>query len=579
MKRYWHISWLGLFLSMLSGVTVWGGVDWSLKPRPQHIVVKGYFHSILNSGFNQKELHDSTGWWIARNNGLTRDDSYQEWTVFDLKTGEARHRSWASDLEKPFVPILNGYRHVRTATDGTLEIVDTHFADGSSTVRLHSPPGTRISPYMLFNHDGSRAVTLHPFPHSLLRVLGNVNGPAWDALAVAHLQTRVDQILSQRIACDSLLAQIWNLERGKRVREFLLPPLTSVRDLQLSPEGRWLVRPETGLLPEKWFVFYTQNTNIAPSRSEYYLAAEPRGVFAFDLESGRTLKVAVNEESKKEAVFFVNVNESGLSFTPIMMALGSIGIPVYIPRQMQVTDDVVPLHRFPDCQKVHWVGILGSCSVSDIAPIRTVDGYDVGVVLTDRNDAVAIVSLEDDGIQIRSTPVELPAEETVKIEPTNQPGVVLATWKAEYWPRWFTNIAYKFGFNLNDVFPCKPSTCFALVDVHRAKILLEDHTSYEPKTMGPEYKLTHDRSAIILSELKDRDLHITRWDLPISVWSPWWGRGAGLVLALLTYLMIIRTLHSRTISAHALSRIHPRGTNSTFPSISSGSSNSHISAR
>jgi hypothetical protein len=541
MKRYWPISWLGLFLAVLAGLTAWGGVDWLLKAKPQHIVVKDYSHPILESGFNQKELHDSTGWWIARANPMASLQVAGEWTAFDLKTGKANKLTWTSDYEKPFVPIPNGYRHVRTAADGTLEIVDTLFTDGSTSVRLRLPPGTRIAPYMLFNHDGSRAVTLHPFPHSLLRMLGNLNGPAWDALAVMYLQARVDQTLAQRIVCDSLFARAWDIDTGKCMRDCLLPPLTSVRDLQLSPNGRWLMRPETGLLPEKWFTFpVNESAAVAQTPSgECFLAAEPRGVLAFDLECRNRLKIPVNEENKKEGIFFVNVNDSGLSFTPIMMMLNpSIGIPVYIPLQRPLTDDFAPLHRFPDGRKVRWLAISSCHFMDNTSPVRTVDDHGVSIVQTDRNDAVAIVSLDDDGMRIRSTPVELPAEDTVRIEPTNQPGVVLATWKAEYWPRWLVNVFYKFGFNLNDRFPCKPSTCFALVDVHQAKIMLEDHFSYDKNESSPEYKLTHDRSAIILSELKDRDLHIRRWDLPISVWSPWWGRGAGVISAMIILSLI-----------------------------------------
>jgi len=165
-------------------------------------------------------------------------------------------------------------------------------------------------------------------------------------------------------------------------------------------------------------------------------------------------------------------------------------------------------------------------------------------VRTERNDAVTIVSLDDGRIQVRSKPVELPAEGPIKIEPTNQPGLVLATWKAEQWPRWLATLIYKFGFDLNTKYPRNPSISFALVDVHQAKILLEDHFRYDPKESTPEYKLTHDRSAILLTELKDHDLHTTRWDLPLSLWSPWWGRITGLISAFILFL-VMRKYSSR----------------------------------
>src|ERR1700746_2989994 len=94
MKRCWRLSWLGLFLVIFIGLIVWGGTDWLLTPKPQKIVVRDYFPPVLASGFNQKELHDATGWWIARNNGRTQKESFDEWTAFDLKTGKAQRLTW-----------------------------------------------------------------------------------------------------------------------------------------------------------------------------------------------------------------------------------------------------------------------------------------------------------------------------------------------------------------------------------------------------------------------------------------------------------------------------------------------------
>jgi hypothetical protein len=525
MKRCWRVSRLGLFVAVLVGLTVWGGADWLLAPKPRQVIVKNYPHYQMGIIPREQFINDSTGWWIAKYDGVSLEGPGDWWHVYNLKNGEVSHQLWDTDYDKPSVPIPNGYRHVRTAPDGLLEIVDTLFSDGTSTVRLRLPPGTRIARCMLFNHDGSRAVTLHPFPHSLLRVLGNVNGPAWDAFWVTDLQAESDKTFPD-ISVDALQAKVWDVSSAQCTKVFALPPLTTTAYLQLSPNGRWLVRPETPLIKEHC--------------GDLFDAALPRGILVFDCDTGRKVHIPVSYKDPRAGAFVVFVRDSGCAFQPGMTS--SLDIPILFPRSSitsaPMTDEDFPLCRFPDGLKVPWIGIDGSHSATDIAPLRTIDGYDVNTMQTERSGAVAILRLDGDGIHICSKPVELNADHLIDLEATNQPGQVLASWSTHQWPTLLADVAYKFGLNLNDKFPCKPSISFALVDVHQAKILLEDHISYDKNESSPEYKLTHDGSAILLTQRKDRDLHIWRWDLPISIWSPWWGRGAGLVSALIILFMM-----------------------------------------
>jgi hypothetical protein len=560
MRRQRRTFWFPICLAFLAGFAVWVVLAWFLQPQPARTIMKDFFpdEAFLQSHGTHLRKIDSTGRWIASCYGESQSDGKMKWVVRDLHTAAVRELAWHDVIGKPSVPIPGGLRHARQNESGNWEIVDTSFQDGTSLIRLALPLNTRLADYMLFNQDGTQAMTLHPFPCSLLRLLGNFQGPAWDALAVEHLAVEAKKRFYQ-VQIDPLLARLWSVETGKPEHALLLPAFTNLNGLQWSPNGRWLLRPETGLQPNCWLPPAPNPAtplNLPSSASPSPIplqAALPRGILAYDTSSGKVLSIPVSFEDPKEGAYFIFGSNAGLSYCPLMMyPQTDSGIPVLCPSPRLtsgvVVDGVIPFHRLPDGHQLPWMNVFGSRSTSDIPPVQTVDGALVAVVQTQDSDAVASVTFSEQAIQIQSAPVELGAEDTIHLEPTRQPGIVLATWESKNWPYRALKWAAWVGVDLDKRFPRDPAVCCALVDVHHGKILLQRRASYQPNAEPPKYELTADGAALLLMQRNGRDLCVLRWELPWEGGWSWWITAISVGVAGVFFILLRKWLSRQAIT-------------------------------
>src|SRR4029079_15980260 len=147
MKRRNSLPLFRIFLSSLLGLVIWSAVSWALHPRPTKTVLKDFTPSeeflAIHNRIERKS--DATGRWIATCYGELNAKRQFLWQIFDTITGQRFDAAWHADYYAHSVPIVDGYRHLRQNSDERIEIVDTRFIDGNTTVRLCLPFGTSIA--------------------------------------------------------------------------------------------------------------------------------------------------------------------------------------------------------------------------------------------------------------------------------------------------------------------------------------------------------------------------------------------------------------------------------------------------
>lgn len=156
---------------------MWYGVHWLTTVRPDHFIVPNVLEIVPSfTGWQTRYYRfDSTGWWLAVGPSAYGTQSPRDtWQVYHLKTGEVRTLTWKEYYQDgTWIPLDGGYRHTRPTKDGGVEVVDTHFADGTSTVLKRFERGQVQDNYVMFSRDGSRMVTKHRMP--LLSLLALVH--------------------------------------------------------------------------------------------------------------------------------------------------------------------------------------------------------------------------------------------------------------------------------------------------------------------------------------------------------------------------------------------------------------------
>jgi hypothetical protein len=531
------LSCFRLLAILAAGIIAWLTTNWLLEPKPFTILMPNYYppKGYLDSHPRQNGIKDAQEFWLADTYAEPLPGGRVAWIVSNLKTGETREEGWPADSHSPFqmtsgVPIVGGYRYFSITPDNRYDVVDTHFPDGNSTLRLHLSADALmprcLSPF-LFGRNGSRLISFHPFPQSYLRLLGNINGVPWDAFAVQHLRTLLE-LKYEYIALDSLLVQVWDVEAAKVVHSTMWPPLTNLHNLGRSPGGRWLVRSETGLLPERWFV----PTNPSASETGINLrAASPRGLFVLDCDTGESLHLIVATKDDREGAFGLQVDDAGLSFCPITLESHPGGTVMIFPGANRRDY----FYRLPGGKSI---------PLRTNPLIRTMDGTNVTYwPLSPNCTTVKKATVINDEADAESRPLEI-GHQLYHVLPTCQPALLYVDWHDHFWPNSLIDLCKRIGLDLNRHFPRGSVGC-ALIDVKEGKIIWEHQTNHHAPS-PTVYNLTYDGSAILLKQVRDRDLHITRWDLPLSLWSPWWGRAAGLIVLALFWVLATKLSSKQT---------------------------------
>lgn len=560
-----------LLLATLIAVLAWYGVYSLTTSQPHHaripqLMESAPFPTPVPWVEPRQFRFDRTGWWFvvgpSRFNGETGP---MTWQVHHLKTGEVSSFQWNDTLDPEcWVPLEAGYRHTRNTKDGGIEVVDTSFVDGKSTVRLKFARGHLAEQRVFFSHDGSRAVTTHRMP--LLKLFNLSLSPALACademiMSVSKWHDQAHDVCHREV-------RFWKLPDGTQERSFLLPAFTETNGLKLSPCGRWLMRLEPT------FSQYHMYTDLRYLRNERvsFVPIEPRGVVVCDGQTGTTKVLSPCTTHPSHGYYVGYINENGLVLSRILAGANpKSGIVSFgIDGNVRDPSPAFPMYATPDFHQLTWWGIIGGSSTAQSLPVRTIDGVTVALSYQNKEQTVSAVTLTDP-IQLSNTQVVIPTGNRPTLAPLSEPGQVLVTYEPyrayQKWMDWFKE---KLNYDIENYLPVQQVVTACIVDVHRQSIVWSGSLTvphnpaanlipyiYDQRAnlaaSPPQFTTTWDRTALWACYVADKDFHLYRWELPLVSWSPAWSIGAG-VFAFLAMMWLTR---KRQLNSLMIAPPHP----------------------
>lgn len=584
----------GCLLACFLGLGVWYLLDQALLPRPFHVHIASITRETRESKGGQtileKELIlDSTGTWLAMFDSYSDDETSKvNWEFYDLCVAKpvARRVQWEHSSYHS-VPIAGGMRVFtlqRKPTQSSVDSlgqsgplntkvmpislrvdkrpadeeswkwiirgIDCSFVDGTIHTRLETEVAGHksISP-LLYNKSGDIVVVLEPIPVWPLRYLAPGLLSDWDVLVLQRLEERPPRIHTLTTG-DAVLAHVWNVKTGNRERSILFPPLNPTSFL-LSPDGRWLVRPES-IGPTNQVGLHLGISLISAKNGplfdqpgvEAVQPAKPRGVVVCDLSNGEKKTILGDSRLDKYGVYTPGVENGAaiLAYSQVLTySSGSDGIVGYKPfDQSTMLDDGYLLVSLNDGRQYAWEHLLLGKGVFDIL-LSTFWGENRYVAKTKENgkECVGLVTL-DEKVRFLYHPVSLAG--SVLLHPLQPEGLVLGfTSFRPLWPQWLQSFCMKCNFDLTQQFPRDVVATLNVFDLPKSRVIFSHTITHKGQERDIECAPTHDGQAILLQRQAEDGLHLYRWQLPLSLWSPWWSRGMGVVMACLILWCSLRS--------------------------------------
>jgi hypothetical protein len=518
-------------IAITLAITMWYGVHWLTTVRPDHFIVPGVLVQVPNFNGWQTRYYrfDSTGWWLAVGPPEYGTASPPDtWQVYHLKTGEVRTLTWKEYCQHhTWVPLVGGYRHTRPTRDGGVEVVDTRFADGTSTVLKRFERGQLEDNYLKFSRDGSRMVTIHRMPSLSLLTLGASPGlPLADVMAWVSNGNRMFQINTDHyfldIPANPVLVRIWNLPSGEIERQELFPAFSSLGNLAFSPNGKWLVKFEQ---VSTWGVAgKTTVPKVLPWAG--YQPVQPRGITVLECDTGKTRTIMPPLENADERYWRGHVGNAGIHLYESHTGRGHL---------LQEKNCVITL---PELSSASCGSIFGNETIN---PDRTTDGLDIGLIHRRTGYFVGRIEVKEQTFSPIEPLVPVPSHSSCHLLPLATPGQVLVTYQLERVSQSLINwCRYLVNYDISRLLPNQSVASACIVDAHQNKVVWNGSIAI-PNTSQTQRSVhgitaTADRKALQFEYFEGSTLHIYRWSLPLVSWSPLWSIVAGMA----TFVLMMR---------------------------------------
>ncbi len=428
---------------------------------------------------------------------------------------------------------------VRRAKDGSSEVVDRHFPECQEIVRVRTRANIQSKYDVQLSRNGKTLVILEHFPTWQLRILGSSGMPAWDVLALHHLNSGLK--LQNPPNTDGMLVHAFDVEMGQRRVSFHLPPPNPhIRHFELSPNGQWLVRPEVVKSNQYGFWFDQATYPKQNNMSERLFAAEPRGMFVYNLLDGSQQVFHHFDESLLVA-YSASVGNQLLHNPGHRTFFRTSTTPPHINvesgEKTDLPDGVEPAPVF----QIQTGQLIGGGSNLRRLPFELqLSSSDdqaqfVGTLSHSPKEGstYVLMNYSEQGFAVCSPAITL--DERYRFIPLAASGLVMVSRNALklYWHEWVQRTAQFLGVDLNRLITLPSESDMKIVDLKRGAILFEDAVRYYEAQGDEGYQTSYDGKAIIRYRYAQDGLHFYRWELPVAVWSPWWSRGAGVLAAVL----------------------------------------------